>query len=98
MEYLRLICIAVRKQISSKYFHVLYELDPELIQKYKEEGEEVDSDFESEDWEEEVESDESDSESDIVLTPSRKILSHFVSNSNSNCTFIALNLCHKDRL
>ena len=79
MEYLRLISISAHKQISSKYFHVLYELD-ELIQKYKEEGEELDSDFESEDWEEGVESDESDSESDIVFTPSRKILSHFISN------------------
>ena len=46
MEYLRLISIAARKQISSKYFHVLYDLD-ELIQEYKEEGEQVDSDFES---------------------------------------------------
>ena len=71
MEYLTLISIAARKQISSKYFHVLYELD-ELIQKYKEEGEQVDSDFESEDWEEELESDESDSESNIVFTPSKK--------------------------
>ena len=74
-----MISIAACKQMSSKYFHVLYELD-ELIQKYKEEGKEVDSDFESEDWEEEVESDESDSESDVVFTPNRKILSHFISN------------------
>ena len=66
MEYLRLIGIALRKQISSKYFHVLYELD-ELMQKYKEEGEQVDSD-------------KSESESDIVFTPSKKILSHFLSN------------------
>ena len=79
MEYLRLISITARKQISCKYFHVLYELD-ELIQKYKEDGEQADSDFESEDWEEELESDESQSESDIVFTPSKKILSHFISN------------------
>ena len=59
--------------------NVLYELD-ELIQKYKEDGEQADSDFESEDWEEELESDESESESDIVFTPSKKILSHFISN------------------
>ena len=79
MEYLRLISCATHKEMSSKYCHVLYELD-EFIQRYKEELEEVDSDFESEDWEEELESDKSELESDIVFTPSRKILSHFISN------------------
>ena len=80
IEYLRMIGISAHKQMTTKYFDVLYELD-ELNQKYKEEREEVDSkDIESDFCEEKVETEDSYSESDIIFTPNRKVLSHFISN------------------